>query len=638
MDPILHLSTVNPYVASAGATPQALHAGSTLPAAAPPSALLAPPPLPVRAANAAAQHGGAAFRMAAPRLQGGAPSSSSLALGGVSSFAFQGTNSHALIAKHSSDAAALPAPGAALAAAGAARRSRSWVLPAAHPFINEGGLARLPGARAAAPTATFDCRLLAPRLALYADHTVFGRVLMPAAGMLEAVLAAGSTMLDGSAPSAATAAAATLAVSNMAISAPLVLAQPSQQAPGGLVMRCSLHPASGEFTLAHCESQQASRASAENAAGSYALAAAAAAAVALGTAAAVAVRAAALKRALLGRLLAAAWQPAPAGHATGAIVARRQLALDAYLVPPPCMDACLHLGVAAPGCGAKVPVAVGAFGLQAQPARLADGLTGATSARHAVPAGSHDTSSFAMRTGGCWVSLVRLPALLAWAFRDWLDQGGGGCRKPRGAPSCTPTACLQAAAARLPAWLTWRPRWCGPRPASLGQPPPWSRLPTSCTKLPGRRTPLRPPPRRSLRSRCTPAQLQAARLGLPCRGRRLGACAWPWAAPLTAQPAACSTWCSTHTEWRPLRCLPCCQTCCRRALPAQRRPAAPGWSWQRERWRACSAWRRQSMPQPPTACRLPTGQGQGWVPAGGQLEAQQRRRAAFSALHACAAA
>ncbi len=353
-------------------------------------ACLPPPP----AVAAASQHG-PAYRVAAPRQL--APSACAEAdgqlLGGISSFAFQGTNAHAILAKQT-DAATFALPGASQAfiVAAAVQRTRYWVLPAAHPLI---GSARAGGAGTAGRSIRFECQLAAPRLALYSDHTVFGRVLFPGAGMLEAALAAGVTATQdgtGAAP----------AVCGMSISAPLVLPPPGQQRGGGVTLRCSINPASGDFQLAHAE-RPGTKSSTQCAAGSYALAAATAAAVAAQAAASVAVRALALRHVLLGKALAALVGTMPAGHATGSIVADCRMATDGYLVPPPCMDTCLQLGVAAPGCSAKVPVAVGAFALADRGSAAAAGsgtseLSGATSAQHSVPAGTTDTASFALRT------------------------------------------------------------------------------------------------------------------------------------------------------------------------------------------------------------------------------------------------
>lgn len=333
-------------------------------------------------------------------------------LGGISSFAFQGTNAHALVGKQlgagAAGAFALPAPTVTFLAAAAVQRTRYWVLPAAHPLISSGSLSGMAGAAAAARTISFECQLLAPRLALYGDHTVFGRVLFPGAGMLEAVLASGCTaLLDYSGSGGA------LAVSSMAISSPLVIPQPSQQEKqqGSTVMRCSLDPATGGFELSHTERPKSS---VQNAAGSLALAAATAVAAAAHTMAAVAVRTLAVRRLVLGRALAAL--AAAPGHATGSIVADSRLGTDGYLVPPPCMDSCLHLGVAAPGCGAKVPVAVGAFTLADQHAAAhttaGSELAGSTSAAYSVPGGTTDTASFTLRTaaGGALAGLAGLEA------------------------------------------------------------------------------------------------------------------------------------------------------------------------------------------------------------------------------------
>ena len=358
-------------------------------------------PCPLPAVAAAAQHG-PAHRVGAPRQL--APSACAEAegqlLGGISSFAFQGTNAHAILGKQlgpgAAGAFALPGASVAFQAAAAVQRTRYWVLPAAHPLVGSMRLGSSSSqAGAAGRSIAFECQLMEPRLALYSDHVVFARVLFPGAGMLEAALAAGYTAAQDGASGA-------LAVCGMAISAPLVLPHPGQQQGGAIVMRCSLSPATGEFQLGHAE-RPGSKSSTQSAAGRYALAAATATAVAAHTAAAVAVRTLALRRALLGKALAALAGAAPAGHATGSIVAGSRLATDGYLVPPPCMDACLHLGVAAPGCGAKVPVAVGAFALADRRAAAAAGsgaskLSGATSTAHGVPAGSTDTASFALRT------------------------------------------------------------------------------------------------------------------------------------------------------------------------------------------------------------------------------------------------
>lgn len=369
----------------------------------------------------AAQHG-RNHRVVAPRQLSAAPAaeSNALLLGGISSFAFQGTNAHALLGRQlTAGSCSLPGPTTSFLEASGALRARLWVLPAAHPLIASGGVSGSGAAR----VATFECHLLAPRLALYADHVVFGRDLFPGAGMLEAALAAGSAVLDAGSP-AATAAPGSLAVSGMSISSPLMLPHPGKQqaqqlqrqagggsAADGQVMSCSVSPLTGQFQLFSSE-RPGGKPSEPHAAGTLGLAAAAA----VQAAAAVAVRTLAVRRALLGRALAAvataAAFPPQRSHATGSIAAPQRLANDGYLVPPPCMDACLHLGVAAPGCGAKVPVAVGGFTLADRRAAAASGqLAGSTSAAYEAPSvGSLTTASFALRTpaGGAFASLADL--------------------------------------------------------------------------------------------------------------------------------------------------------------------------------------------------------------------------------------
>ena len=350
-----------------------------------------PSPPDPRAVNSAAQHGGAAFKLSAPRQAAGEACAGALALGGVSAFAFQGTNAHAVMARHTpAGVYAAPTSGAAWMAAAAVQRVHTWVLPPAHPLA----AACLPRSARSAGV-TFECCLVAPRLALFADHAVFGRVLFPAAGMLEAALAAGATALDAAA--GAPSRAASLAIAGMSISQPLVIAPPSRQRGGGAVMRCSLTPHAGEFSLSHADAAS-SKTSTENARGCFAAATATAIITGVQLAAAAAVRTAAVKRALLGRLLQAAANGRAGAHATGSIVVPASLQTDNYIVPPPCMDACFHLGVAAPGCGAKVPIAVGAFGrVAAHNVPAGAELLGGTSAMYLAPAaGSVDVASFAL--------------------------------------------------------------------------------------------------------------------------------------------------------------------------------------------------------------------------------------------------
>ena len=322
-------------------------------------------------------------------------------MGGVSSFAFQGTNAHALVSNHLSEAADLQLLGSTSvrSAAGCLAATRYWVLPPAHPLLH---CVSLMHSSASQGTVVYECQLLAPRLALYAHHSVFGRVLFPAAGMLEAALAAGASASDG-APSSAV-----LAVQGMAISAPLVLPPPEAQRGDGLVMRCKLETATGAFALSHAE-HRGSKKSIENATGCFVLAAAAAATAAAHTVVAVALQAASLRALFICK--AAALLVSSRGHAKGTIVVPSSMAADGYRVPPTCMDACLHLGVTSPGCDAKVPIAIGAFAAMIRAgAPPPSQLEGATTAAHDVSAAGIDISSFSLRglSGGEFASLADL--------------------------------------------------------------------------------------------------------------------------------------------------------------------------------------------------------------------------------------
>jgi hypothetical protein len=359
VDPLLTLRTLNPYVASAVA--------------------------------GAAQHGDT-YRTLAPRqLMAAASPTDAPLIGGISSFAFQGTNAHAVISKQLLDAASfsMPSASAGFLRAAAANKARFWVLPPAHPFAASASIAR-----SAAGPATVHCEgnLGGGRLTLLAHHTVLGRVLFPATGMLEAALAAGITLLDAQQLQQR---ASALALTGMSISSPIIIPAPTSGSKGGnasIVMRCSVSPASGTFTLSHA--QQQARASTQNATGSYALAASMV--MAVGAVTHVALRLAAVRHWLVKN---SALQLAAAG-AFGGIVVQQRMVSDGYVVPPTCMDACLHLGVVAPGSGAKVPVSVGAFssGVVREGSSGLSELHGSTTAAGLV-AGSIDVASFGLLGG-----------------------------------------------------------------------------------------------------------------------------------------------------------------------------------------------------------------------------------------------
>ena len=332
------------------------------------------------AIGAAAAHG-PAHHAAAPRQIAPAPTVAAAAVGGVSAFAFQGTNAHSVVQKFHQDnvEACIPAASALAVQAANSGRSRFWVLPSAHPFVAFGAVLRMKSSSGV--FVLFESHLSAQRLTYLVDHAVFGRVLFPAAGMLEAALAAGSTTMEAS-----SIAAATLAVTEMSIGAPLIISSDNSKS---LVLRCRVDPGEGAFTLAY---QSGKAAATEVASGTYNLVFTTAkyAAATIST-----VLAAAVKHAVQTKVLTALGAVAIA-TATGSISVDARLRTDGYLVPPACMDACLHLGVAAPGCGAKVPVAIGAF-IKPEKTAITDVMQGSTTAPYTAPKISKDIASFSLR-------------------------------------------------------------------------------------------------------------------------------------------------------------------------------------------------------------------------------------------------
>ncbi|KAI8473970.1 MAG: hypothetical protein J3K34DRAFT_383389, partial [Monoraphidium minutum] len=184
--PVLHLRTLNPHLASSLA-----------------HGVLAALSLPRQARGAAA--GG---------REGGLVS-------GVSSFAFQGSNAHLLLR--------VAAPGASCAAAAASaaaqlaqpwRRRYAHVLPPAHALLRAASAGRGAPGRAA-----FSARLAHPLFSFLWDHAVGLRAVAPGAALLEAALAAGHGLLGGGATTSSSSSSdsGTLGLARVAILAPLVL-------------------------------------------------------------------------------------------------------------------------------------------------------------------------------------------------------------------------------------------------------------------------------------------------------------------------------------------------------------------------------------------------------------------------------
>ena len=159
---------------------------------------------------------------------------------GVSSFAFQGTNAHAVV-EASTTAQASTTAGMPVSW----RQQRQWVLPLAHCLIKHS----LPGASPS--RTTFACSLQQPALAFLWEHEVHDRSLFPGAGYFEMALGALRTLHSSSSNSNH------CCLTQIAVPAPLVLAEPSEPAVGTSVLTCSMDTASQAVVIASGSAQHA---------------------------------------------------------------------------------------------------------------------------------------------------------------------------------------------------------------------------------------------------------------------------------------------------------------------------------------------------------------------------------------------
>ena len=193
--------------------------------------------------HVAAIMGAAPGSVTLPR-QGGALAGAKLRrCSGVSSFAFQGTNAHAVV-EASTTAQASTTAGAPVSW----RQQRQWVLPLAHCLIKHS----LPGASPS--RTTFACNLQQPALAFLWEHEVHNRSLFPGAGYFEMALAALRTLHSSSSNSS------NCCLTQIAVPAPLALAEPSDAAVGASVLTCSVDTASQAVVIASGPAQHAQHA------------------------------------------------------------------------------------------------------------------------------------------------------------------------------------------------------------------------------------------------------------------------------------------------------------------------------------------------------------------------------------------
>lgn len=292
--------------------------------------------------------------------------------------------------------------------------ARLYVTPPVHPFI---GRASAGGALRLTCDMGINSGSSAARLAYLWDHQVMGRPLLPAAAMLELTLAAGHVLLGGSYGDAQQ---QLLAICSMAINAPIVM--PSAAAAGAqLLVSVTLDASSGQLTLTHSsmapDEEEPSMAAVTETVNATAHVCVVqpprqAAAGAAATAARLPRLLPQLQRQAVKAVLRAAAADGPLGAAAaasdGGAVGMVQ-AVDgrwdasAYLTSPQQVDSAFHLSVVAPGCPAKIPVAVAAFSGPAGGLAPATGPLAAftTAPAHAAGrAGSTDTSSFYLAAAG----------------------------------------------------------------------------------------------------------------------------------------------------------------------------------------------------------------------------------------------
>lgn len=187
------------------------------------------------AVSAAAAHG-VGSAISAPRQLGSAPSCRSDVMGGISSFAFQGTNAHAVLRVSGDVTLGFSFPQAPLVnRSQAASNARFWVLPPAHPLTSVVNV-RLKGFDA---MAEYACDLSAPRLARLRDYRIGGcELLCPLASLEAALGAATAAMLETTGVDRAP----TLALHQCAITQ-------LSDFPVSAILRCSMRVASGEFVV-----------------------------------------------------------------------------------------------------------------------------------------------------------------------------------------------------------------------------------------------------------------------------------------------------------------------------------------------------------------------------------------------------
>lgn len=276
--------------------------------------------------------------LALPRQTAPAQLASPAAAWGVSAFAFQGTNAHAVLVS----GGAQPALRSEAMAAWA--KSRFWIGPEAHPLAGK-------LARASAAAAMFETDLLQPQHGRLWEHVVLGRPLLPGAAFLEA--AAAGLYLASNSPAAL--------LSSVSIPAPLEL--PSN-AMRSLCLQCQITLATGAVRLTSSSSSGSRNHMFGEAAS--------------GANHSTATKAAAMPREVLATaLLPTSHTSAPAAAIGSISAVRADGRLGGRGIDPACLDAAFHLG-AIPITGPavlRVPASIAAYS-SAAPGGGRDALDG----------------------------------------------------------------------------------------------------------------------------------------------------------------------------------------------------------------------------------------------------------------------
>ncbi len=166
-------------------------------------------------------------------------SSSGASVAGISSFAFQGTNAHALLQQAGGAAAAPVAVELAIWS-----KQRMWVAPPAHILLQTAatsgsGAGRLARRQASAAVA-LEAALAAPQLAFLWQHSVLGMAMFPATAFVEMAAGASRQLANASELS-------TSAIRSAVFATPLAL--PAAGAAGLAHVRCLVQAGAGSFEV-----------------------------------------------------------------------------------------------------------------------------------------------------------------------------------------------------------------------------------------------------------------------------------------------------------------------------------------------------------------------------------------------------